>query len=125
MQAALAALGTVDQLDIPELIGPSRSWKSLTPFGLVRHPKTRRGVTTDSPEDQLRCELEHRGITKPVEIRLERGSWHRFRSSKVGTSRLARARLFGVHMRFSGPMQGPLALGALSHYGLGLMQPDD
>lgn len=122
---ALTALGAEDDLDLPRLLGPARSWRSLTPFGLVRHPKRRAGELVDSAEDQVRRELAHRGFPEDVDVSLERGSWHRFRSSKAGTSRLDRASLVGVRISFPDSVRGPIALGALSHYGLGLMKPAD
>lgn len=124
LQCALTSLGTTVELDLPDLLGPAPSWRSLTPFGLVRHPKRRQGELVDGPEDQVRRELEHRALPEAAEVRLEKGSWHRFRSSKAGSSRLERASLTGVRLRFDQPVRGPLALGALSHYGLGLMVPD-
>lgn len=124
LPAALATLARESDLQLPRLIGPSRSWRSMTPFGLVRHPKTRHGEQLDSPEDQVRRELTLRGFPEPDDVGLERGSWHRFRSSKVGQSRLERTRVFGVRLRFSEPVIGPLALGAYSHFGLGLFVPD-
>ncbi len=125
---ALAALGSAEArpaptLALPELLGPSLTWRSATPFGLVRHPKRRGASILHAPEDQIVEELRHRGLPEPVEIRLERGSWHRFRSSKVGASRRLRASLVGARMRFAEPLHGPIAIGALSHYGLGLMRP--
>lgn len=125
LRCALAGLGKKDELVLPRLIGPARSWRSLTPFGLVRHPKRRGGEVVDSPQEQVRRELGHRGFTDPVEVSLEKGSWHRFRSSKAGSSRLARASLVGLRITFQEPVTGPIALGALSHYGLGLMEPAD
>jgi len=125
LQCALVGLGTAEELKLPDLVGPATAWRSLTPFGLVRHPKRRRGTLLDGPEDQVRCELEHRGLPGPAEVELQKGSWHRFRSSKAGGSRLERASLFGVKLRFDHPVPGPLTLGALSHYGLGLMVPDN
>jgi CRISPR-associated protein Csb2 len=92
---------------------------------LVRHPKRRNGRLVDSPQDQVRRELAHRGFSDDVGVSLERGSWHRFRSSKAGSSRLDRASLIGVRLTFSEPVDGPIALGALAHYGLGLMVPED
>lgn len=125
LPTALAALGTEDDLQLPELLGRSTSWRSLTPFGLVRHPKRRRGRVVDSPEDQVRRELAHRDLPEPEKVTFdERGSWHRFRSSKAGQSRLERASVFGVRLRFAEPVCGPIALGAFSHFGLGLMRPD-
>jgi CRISPR-associated protein Csb2 len=124
LQCSLASLGSASQLVLPEILGPSDSWRSLTPFGLVRHPKRRGGRVIDGAEEQVRRELEHRGLPEPVQVSLEKGSWHRYRSSKAGSSRLERASLIGVRVRFSEPVVGPLALGALSHYGLGLLQPE-
>lgn len=123
---ALGALGRAEEMRLPAVLGPARKWQSLTPFGLVRHPKVKRGKTVDSPEEQVARELAYRGLPKPRAIAVERGSqWHRFRSSKVGTSRTGRAPLTGVTLRFDEKVSGPIALGALSHYGLGLMRPVD
>ncbi len=126
LPCVLAALGVPEELQIPPVLGRARAWRSLTPFGLLRHPKVRGGQAVDTPEDQVRAELRRRGgLPEPEEIVFDHGSWHRFRSSKVGTSRLQRARLYGVRLRFAKPVQGPIAIGALSHYGLGVMRPDD
>lgn len=125
LRCALTALGTEDQLDLPRLVGKARCWRSLTPFGLVRHPKQRQGRVVDSPEDQVRRELAHRGFAEAAEVTVEKGSWHRFRSSKAGNSRLDRASLVGVRIDFAEQVRGPIALGALAHYGLGLMEPAD
>lgn len=125
LPCALAALGGADELLIPEITGPARSWRSMTPFGLVRHQKRRGGRVVDSAMDQVRSELLHRKLPDPERIEFVRGSWHRFRGSKKGASRLERARLLGVRLRFPKSVSGPIAIGALSHYGLGLMIPDD
>lgn len=121
---ALAATGSRETLALPQLLGPARRWRSLTPFGLVRHPKTRGGRLRDGPEEQVRIELERRGFPPPTEVELLRGSWHRFRSSRVGATRLQRARVFGVRLVFAEPVRGPIALGALCHFGLGVFIPD-
>jgi CRISPR-associated protein Csb2 len=121
---ALGALGDTADLHLPALLGPSREWESLTPFGLVRHPKIKRGTEVDSPKDQVRRELEHRGgLPDPTSIKEVQGDWHRFRSSKAGTSRLGRATVVGIRIQFDEVVRGPIAIGALSHYGLGLMVP--
>ena len=126
LQLALGALGKASDLRLAELLGPSREWTSLTPFGLVRHPKARRGKMIDSPAEQVARELQHRGLPAPESVDIESDArWHRFRSSKTGTSRQGRAPLAGVTIRFGEAVAGPIALGALSHYGLGLMKPAD
>lgn len=121
---ALTAMGPVKALDVPDLLGPARRWRSLTPFGLTRHPKRRDGQVRDGPEDQVRLELARRGLPDPTEVALRRGSWHRFRSSRVGGSRLQRANVFGVRLVFPEQVRGPLALGTLCHFGLGLFEPE-
>jgi CRISPR-associated protein Csb2 len=118
----LGALGDKSDVPLPELLGPAREWKSLTPFALVRHPKKRRGEIVDAPEEQVAHELAHRNLPAPEAIELQRGPWHRFRSSKLGGARQDR-RLIGVKIRFAEELQGPISIGALNHYGLGLMTP--
>jgi CRISPR-associated protein Csb2 len=126
LRVALGALGRCEELRLPRVLGPAKRWRSLTPFGLPRHQKVRAGRTVESPEEQVRRELAHRGLPSPDEIEIDSGaSWHRFRSSKVGTSRARRATLVGVRLGFAEPVRGPIALGALSHYGLGLMQSEE
>lgn len=120
LDCTLAALGEPATAGL-SITDEAHEWRSLTPFGLVRHPKRRRGRTVDSPQDQVFRELEHRGFPAPERVDLIPGSWHRFRSSKSGSSRLERARLYGIKVRFEEKVRGPIALGALSHYGLGLM----
>ena len=123
LPTALAALGAIDDLDLGGFVGRSRTWKSLTPFALVRHPKRRRGETIDAPAEQVRRELDHRGFPEPEDVVIEPGQWHRFRSHKAGQSRLQRATVLGVRIRFADEVRGPIALGSFSHYGLGLFGP--
>ena len=126
LQLALGALGKSRDLSLPALLGPARQWQSLTPFGLVRHPKVRRGEVVDSPKEQVERELEHRDFPEPESVEVDSGArWHQFRSSKLGASRRRRAPLTGVTIRFGEAVYGPIAIGALSHYGLGLMVPSD
>ncbi len=98
-------------------------WRSLTPFALVRHPKQRRGKVVDGPVDQIVRELSHRGFPEPEEVELVRGSWLEFRRQRPGVSRLEASRVVGASLRFAAPVRGPMALGGLCHYGLGLFVP--
>ncbi len=125
MDVAVSALGDEATMNLPAILGPARRWRSLTPFALPRHPKQRQGHPVDGPEDQIRRELTVRGSPQPNGVVLERGSWHRFRTQKAGQSRLERASVFGARLEFSDELAGPLSLGALSHYGLGLFVPDE
>lgn len=124
MDVAVSALGDQETMNLPAILGPARRWRSLTPFALPRHPKQRQGHLVDGPEDQIRRELAVRGSPEPTGVVLEHGSWHRFRTQKAGQSRLDRAGVFGARLEFSDELVGPLSLGALCHYGLGLFVPD-
>jgi CRISPR-associated protein Csb2 len=123
LRVALAALGSEGTLRMPELLGPHSTWMSLTPFGLTRHAKRRRGGVVDGPEDQIRRELALRGLPEPTEVTLYKGPWLQFRRSRPWTSRLEAPRVVGARLQFSAPVGGPIVLGALSHYGLGVFVP--
>lgn len=127
LRVILAAVSRAEDLRLPVLLGPSRRWRSLTPFGLVRHPKLRGGRISDSPAEQIRLELARRGLPEPLPgdagVRLLRGPWLEFRRSRPGVSRLEAPRVVGAEIEFPGEVRGPIAIGALSHYGLGLFTP--
>jgi CRISPR-associated protein Csb2 len=124
LRLALAALGDPEQMRLPSLLGPAEVWRSLTPFGLPRHPKIRSGRVVDGPIDQIRREIAVRGLPDAVEIVLLRGPWLEYRRSRPRRSRLDAERVVGVRIVFPEPVCGPLALGALSHFGLGLFAPE-
>jgi CRISPR-associated protein Csb2 len=124
LQLVLTALGSAELLDIPDLLGPSTQWRSLTPFGLTRHPKRRGGRVVETPADQIRREWalrhpEQAGALLDIKL-LPPGRWLAFRRTRPGVSRLEAPRVVGAELRFAEPVQGPIALGALSHYGLGV-----
>jgi CRISPR-associated protein Csb2 len=105
------------------LIGPSRRWRSRSPFVLPRH--------RDRPETQLRRELEFRGFPDPVEVRTLEGA--ALSDRHAGPSGLTRWIEFdlcrrrphptsgyrGFEILFDEPQMGPVVLGQQSHYGLG------
>lgn len=129
LRLALVALGSLDAVPLSDLSGPSASWKSLTPFGLTRHTKRRGGVTVDSPEDQIRRELAARrehglAVPEPTRVTLESGPWLEFRRSRPGSSRLEAPNVVGARIEFAEPVRGPIALGALCHFGLGVFVPE-
>lgn len=127
VRLALEAHGPADWVAAP-LVGPARVWRSHTPFAPPRHRK--RG---QSPEDfltgQVREELERRGQPTPVEVRhltvVAAGApplafrRHRIDERLRADSRQAVA----LELRFNEAVRGPLALGGLSHFGLGLFLP--
>lgn len=124
LRLALAALGDPEQMRLPGLLGPAQVWRSLTPFGLPRHPKIRGGRVVDGPVDQIRREIAIRGLPDDAEISLLKGPWLEYRRSRPRHSRLDASRAVGARIVFPEPVLGPLALGALSHFGLGLFVPE-
>jgi CRISPR-associated protein Csb2 len=99
--------------------GPARAWESLTPFQMPRFPKARR--PGDSLDAQVRAELAARGFPEPAEAAgmLIRPGWPAQRPSR----RAPVAPHWRVRITFADPVAGPLAIGALSHFGLGIMRP--
>jgi CRISPR-associated protein Csb2 len=127
LRLALTTLGEDQCIDLPQLLGPSDRWRSLTPFALPRHTKRRSGRIVDGPEDQIRRELTFRDphkaelLTRVVPI--PSGNWVQFRRTRPRVSRLEAPRVVGAELHFAEPVRGPIALGALSHFGLGLFTP--
>jgi len=123
LTVALAALGNAEELRLPRLTGPARQWRSLTPFGLTRHPKRRGGREVDGPTEQIARELTLRGFPEPETVELLTGSWLEYRRSRPRASRLQAPRVVGAEVSFAAEVSGPIAIGALSHFGLGLFVP--
>ena len=120
---ALVALGRADELLLPRLLGPARTWESLSPMALTRHAKRRGGRIVDSAEEQVLRELALRGIPAPAKVQLVPGAWMRFTSTRPGGSRRTAPRVIGVRLEFAEAITGPIALGGLSHFGLGVFKP--
>jgi CRISPR-associated protein Csb2 len=124
---ALAGLGRVGDV-VPELVaGPEGAthWRTLTPFAPSRHAK--RGTPWETHvAEQVRFELAARSLPPPVEVRIEPGAWLRYRRHRPTTERLDDARrAVGLTVTLADPVVGPLCLGALSHFGLGLFAPSN
>jgi CRISPR-associated protein Csb2 len=117
------------------LAGPATSWVSATPFVPARH----RDRHQDDPghlRAQIERELTYRHLAEPVRITLIRRpelalfTRHRFtphrrpgQTAKTAGNRNEHAPAYAAKIEFSEPVYGPLSLGALSHFGLGLFQP--
>lgn len=121
-RVALVALGDDVSLSLPELVGPHVVWSSLTPMALTRHAKRRGGVIVDGAADQVVRELRLRGFPAP-EVELLPGAWMRFHTTRPGASRRRAPAVVAARLRFPEPVHGPIALGGLSHFGLGLFTP--
>lgn len=139
---------------LSQIVAPhgARVWQSLTPFVPPRFIK-RRGKNT--LKEQINAELRSRGLPESVavqqlapvpvslaEVRLDHSEqpaidpvpdsphlpWIRFRHFILSRRNGPQPPIqcgFAVRIEFEQPVQGPLALGYASHFGLGLFAKDD
>lgn len=118
----LEAVGDIAVVE-PPLVGPSARWVSHTPFAPPRHAK--RGADWHAHVvAQVGEELARRGFPDPSSIRLRRGDWLSFRRHRVEERLADGRRAAGVELEFAEPVAGPISIGALSHFGLGLFLPE-
>jgi CRISPR-associated protein Csb2 len=118
----LEAFGSVEDV-APELCGPSVAWESLTPFAPPRHARRYQDWYAFTVSEVQR---ELRYVAKPAATSIEpvSGDWLDFRRHRIRERRVADARrAIGVKVAFEEAVSGPLCLGALSHFGLGLLVP--
>jgi CRISPR-associated protein Csb2 len=121
------AAGRIGQV-APELCGPRRRWRSLTPYLPVRHRK--RESLVDYVAADVRTELGYRDLPPASvtcvdpEPRLPDRWALEFRRYRM-TENMSRSRP-GLRLRleFAEPVAGPLLLGQLSHFGYGVFVPD-
>jgi CRISPR-associated protein Csb2 len=119
VRVAVEQVGSIDDV-LPELVGPATRWRSITPFAPYRH-RGKRQPAEQFLEGEVARELHERGLPAPKSAVRIPGDWSRFRSGR--TRRDERLRLFGLELQFADLVEGPLALGALSHFGLGTFRP--
>ncbi|MCK9564489.1 MAG: type I-U CRISPR-associated protein Csb2 [Methanothrix sp.] len=120
------------------LLARSRTWVSRTPFLPTRHPKVTRagalkrdasGLQIGSAEHDLRRLLGLAGfpepdLVEPVAETMLGGrniSWHAFlRRRETGRGRpAANGAGYGFRIEFPEAVQGPVAVGYASHFGMG------
>lgn len=126
VRTAPEAIGPVERV-APELCSPSGAtvWRSATPFAPYRHPKERRPLVPFLQGEivrELAAREQTRNLGEP-EVSLLGGAWLSFRRARP-PGREDERRAFGLCLTFANPVQGPLVLGDLSHFGLGLFRPD-
>jgi CRISPR-associated protein Csb2 len=106
-----------------KLVGPSTQWSTLTPFVPTRH-RNRHQSDAEHLALEVARECTYRGLPTPASVEIIRGTGfdaRRFRRHRV-TERLGDERAaFHLAVSFPAPVTGPIALGGLSHYGLGLL----
>ncbi len=112
----------------PDLHGPGRRWRSLTPYLPVRHRKRRESVDdyiAKDVETELKYRrLPHAGVRRvhPDDDLSDRWAlgYRRYRLSEhLGQAR----RGLGLELTFADAVPGPLLLGSLSHFGYGIFTP--
>lgn len=105
---------------LPGHVRPCRTWQSATPFLPYRHAGKRQSLEELLTAEVTR-ELNTRNQPAPDVVRLVPGDWTAYRRRR--RLREGEMRGYGLQLEFAGPVHGPLVLGALSHFGLGLFRP--
>ena len=138
VELALQGLGQAEDFGDSALLARSHAWVSRTPFVSARHPKRTRagvakvdenGLQIGSPEHELRRLLELAGLPRPVLVEPVAGTmlggrevpWHAFlRRRERGEGRpAANGAGYGFRIEFTEAVQGPVAVGYASHFGMG------
>ncbi|MFC7640311.1 type I-U CRISPR-associated protein Csb2 [Streptosporangium lutulentum] len=123
LQVRIAAYGTAETILPAQLRGPYRQWRSVTPFVPYRHRK-RHQEMDDYLTAEITRELTQRGIPAPICVsRDATDDWPLFTRHRWSRSNRTEARPgYGLTLEFAEPVSGPLALGHLSHFGLGVFR---
>jgi CRISPR-associated protein Csb2 len=128
VELMLQAVGPVAQV-APELCGPARRWRSLTPYLPVRHRK--RESLDDFIASDVRRELGYRQVEPDVTVArlhpdeaIPDGWSQAFRRYRVNERLAQRRPGLGLSLEFAQEVDGPLILGHLSHFGFGILVPD-
>jgi CRISPR-associated protein Csb2 len=118
------------------LLARARSWISRTPFLPTRHPKrTRAGVPKvdetgfqiGSPDHELLRLLELAGFPEPETVEPVASTrlggrdvpWHDFLRRRDERRPAANGAGYGFRIEFPEAVQGPVAVGYASHFGMG------
>jgi CRISPR-associated protein Csb2 len=130
VQIRLSGIGALEQV-APEFVGPARTWRTVTPFTPSRYPKKNRDEWRSFVENEIQRELQLRGCDATANVEFVDGPWtafvrHRPSARQRGDKRQGQAHLPAEFLRlhFTRPVPGPLTLGRLSHFGLGLFVPE-
>lgn len=126
----LSAMGRVEDI-LPDGYGVSARWSSVTPMLTDRHPKKNKEVDWFVRREVER-ELGFRdwnGVRPQVLWARAVDSWDRpwaepqpvrdFRRYRLGETMAQRRRGFRIEFELDQPINGPVVLGSLSHFGFG------
>lgn len=132
LKLSVAASGSLDELvgitrtkSGASVLGLSTTWASVTPFIAPRYVKKN---GHNQLFEQVRTELLQHGITEPVTVTYAKASdevrklRHFVRSRGKGPQACVDMG-YAIELRFERPVQGPIAVGYGSHFGLGLFKP--
>ncbi|MGH3943228.1 MAG: type I-G CRISPR-associated protein Csb2 [Pseudonocardiaceae bacterium] len=127
----VAGIGTPAQV-APELTTqrPARIWRSATPFTPSRYPR-RNADRPDFLHDEVARELKNHSLPPLSAVALLAEDWRPWRRYRP-SARMRRDTQQGranhpsafLRIELAEPVTGPLALGHLSHFGLGLFVPE-
>jgi CRISPR-associated protein Csb2 len=123
------AAGQVEDV-APELCPrpPALRWRSVTPYLPVRHRHPKRQTVEEFLAADVAAELGNRGLPAPISLTVADPTADRairFRRHRMAGERLRDARPgVGLRLQFAEPIDGPLLLGQLSHFGLGVFEPE-
>lgn len=106
---------------VPELATTSNTWESVTPYSPIHHHN---GTIEQQLLIDINRELGHRELPGAVSLERIDGPWLQYRRYRPGRERIRASRpAYGLRIHLTEPIDGPLALGQLSHFGLGLFRP--
>lgn len=97
---------------------PARSWASVTPVVLDRHPKRGQAV-----EELVADSVEMAGYPRPVGVALGQHSLFRGVPQAHEFSPRSRGQWTHVALRFERRVAGPVLVGRERHFGMGLLRP--
>jgi CRISPR-associated protein Csb2 len=123
------AAGLVEDV-APELCArpPALRWRSVTPYLPVRHRHPKRETAEEFLAADVAAELGNRGLPAPISLTVAdptAGLAIRFRRYRMAREQLRDARPgVGLRLQFAEPVRGPLLIGQLSHFGLGVFEPE-
>jgi CRISPR-associated protein Csb2 len=130
VQIRVSGIGAVESI-APEVVGPATTWRAVTPFTPSRYPKKNRDEWRSFVVNEIQRELQIRGHNAAADVEFIDRPWtsfvrHRPSARLRGDTRQGHAHLPGQFLRlcFAQPTHGPLTLGWLSHFGLGLFTPE-
>jgi CRISPR-associated protein Csb2 len=105
------------------LAGPSRRWRTLTPYVAPMNPRPKQHPSEHAVR-YVRRDLADLGFPRPESVQVvgPEGIWRAFRTQRPDGNTAARPS-FGVEITFPSQVAGPIVLGALRHWGLGVFWP--